>query len=164
MWVLGSGQARLVRGLMLSLFGATASADGPGTPARVDFDQVRLGDGEAALALRTALGRAAQRLAAPACQGLLSEFQDQSGRTLQAVLDQAGRSSVDHMAGLFFYDGSQTSRCKTASTLAFTSAGSRVVQVCPAQFRSQERQDTRQTRQRLTGGRPQQAEPGRLAL
>jgi hypothetical protein len=105
---------------------------------------VRLGDAATASALRTALGRAARRLDTPSCRRVLTEFQDGSGQTLQSVLDGAGQSPAGHMAGLFFYDGSDMPQCRVPGTLAFTTRGSRVVLVCPAQFRSLERRDERQ--------------------
>ena len=144
MWGRGSRKRTLVCRFVLLVCGARAGAPGAAAAeaaARASFDQVRLGDGEAAMALRAALRRAAWHLSAPACQGVLSEFQDANGRTLQAVLDETGQSSASHMAGLFFYDGSQMPQCKNWSTLAFTSPGSRVIVVCPTQFRSQERRN-----------------------
>lgn len=102
---------------------------------------VRMADGGTNQTVRSALRRAVRRLSQPACQAMLSEFEDASGRTLQAVLLESGRSVSEHMAALFFYDGTGTAQCRIGHLLAFTTPGSRVVLVCPAQFRSQERKD-----------------------
>ena len=134
MW--GRGRAK---GTLLCSFVLMASA-----AAAESVGHVRLDDPEAANALRTALSRAARRLDSPSCRHVLTEFQDANGQTLQSVLDQAGRSPARYMAGLFFYDGSTMPQCKVPSTLAFTTRGSHVVLVCPEQFRSQERRDSRQ--------------------
>ena len=144
MWGLGRGQGRSIRRLVLLVLAAavaTRYADGAGA---APVEHVRVGDGETAIALRSALGRAVRRLDRPACRGVLSEFQDDSGRTLQAVLDQAGETPAVHIAGLYFYDGSATPQCQAPSTMAFTSRGSRVVLVCSSRLRAQQRRDASQ--------------------
>ena len=135
MWGLRRATSTLLLGCLLMTSAAGAESVG----------HVRMAEPGTANALRAALGRAARRFDSPSCRRVLSEFQDASGQTLQSVLDQAGRSPAGHMAGLFFYDGSDLPQCKTPSTLAFTTRGSHVVLVCPAQFRAQERRDERQS-------------------
>ncbi len=106
---------------------------------------VRMADGGTNQAVRSALQRAARRLSQPACESLLSEFQDASGRTLEAVLQESGRGVSEHMRALFFYDGTGTSQCQVGHVLAFTTLGSRVVLICPVQFQSQERNNASYT-------------------
>jgi hypothetical protein len=109
------------------------------------FGNVRTGDANTDDAVRQALRRAVYRLSQSDCQGLLTEFDDESGRPLRAGLDAAGRSISDHLGLLLFYDGSDGPRCRAASVLAFTTPGSRAVFICGRQFRAQERRSPVQT-------------------
>lgn len=136
----GSRKRTLVWGLAL-LTSCASGAAGAAPGDRQPVDRVRLADPMAANALRSAITRATRRLATPSCRRVLSEFQDDTGQTLQSVLDRAGQSTSEHMAGLFFYDGSRTPQCQAPGRMAFTSRGSRVVLVCPVQLESQERRD-----------------------
>jgi hypothetical protein len=74
--------------------------------------------------LREAGRAAAERLAGPGCARLLSDFKDASGRTLQQRLDELGRSAVQQLQSIYFYDGAHSaaaserrrspSRCRRA--------------------------------------------------
>src|SRR5262249_42403983 len=55
-------------------------------------------------------------------------------RTLQQVLDSLGETSQTYFRALVFYDGSGRVPCASATTVAFTSPGSRAVFLCAANF------------------------------
>lgn len=140
----GRADAVCCRGLRwavaLGLVSVSAPAAAERAPA-IPFTHVRTGDANTDDAIRRALRRAANRLSRPACQAVLVDFVDDSGRTLQNRLETSGRSIQEHLALLLFYDGSAGRRCASDGVLAFTEPGSRVVFVCGRQFRSQERRD-----------------------
>jgi hypothetical protein len=112
--------------------GTSASADVVGTEQRAP--RVRIPDGVTAAALRRAIEQARRRLESPSCRELLSDFTDGSGRTLQAVLAEAGQSPEQYVQELFFYDGASHRRCRTGGARAVTVPGSRVVLVCTQEF------------------------------
>jgi hypothetical protein len=91
--------------------------------------RVRVSDPLAATILRHALADASRRLAAPGCQAVLTEFQDQRGRPLADNLSALNLSIVQYLRLIVFVDGDLDERCSTA--VAFTAAGSRVVFICP---------------------------------
>ncbi len=105
--------------------------------------KVRLGHGYSANVVRAALRGASQRLEEPRCQGVVSEFEDIEGGPLEDALEKLGMPAADYLLGLLFYDGSANKACKIRSVLAFTSPGSRVVFVCPEQFRQQYQENKR---------------------
>jgi hypothetical protein len=87
------------------------------------------------VALHWAVVGARRRLEQPACQSLLSEFSDASGRTLQENLDAIGETSGTYLARILFADGSGRPRCRGEDAYAFTTPGSRVVYVCGREFK-----------------------------
>lgn len=135
--------SHLPRALVIPVLAALAAL--PVTAAEpagsAPFDAVRVSDGWTAMLLRGALGRAARRLARPACHGLLGEFEDAQGRLLHAALDETGQTFAEALGELLFYDGTGVAPCHEGGGMAFTSPGSRVVLVCPARIRSQARRD-----------------------
>jgi hypothetical protein len=88
-----------------------------------------------------ALRRArASRLDWPACQAVLADFRDTSGRTLDRALGETGLSAREYLGLLFFADGAGYAKCRRGAAGAFTVPGSRVVHVCPASLLRQSRQ------------------------
>ena len=87
------------------------------------------------VALHWAVVGAHRRLEQPACQGLLSEFSDASGRTLQENLDALGETGGTYLTRILFADGSGRPRCKGEGAFAFTTPGSRVVYICGREFK-----------------------------
>jgi hypothetical protein len=86
-------------------------------------------------ALSRAVVLARQQLARPACQRVLSEFSDASGRTLQENLDALGLTGGDYLGQIRFINGSRQRPCQTSRPFAFTTPGSRLVYVCGTEFR-----------------------------
>jgi len=88
------------------------------------------------IALRRAIMGARLRLEQTECQQVFSEFQDASGRTLQANLDAQGRTAASYLSLILFADGGRLRRCQDPNTFAVTEPGSRVVHLCGRQFAS----------------------------
>jgi hypothetical protein len=91
---------------------------------------VRLVHADARLALGQALVDAAERLARPACTGILGEFKDAAGRTLEENLARHATDAPAYLETIFFYDGEREKRCAEKDVVALTEPGSRVVKVC----------------------------------
>lgn len=108
------------------------------TPPSVDGLLVRSVVPPAAggVVLHWAVVGARRRLEQPACRGLLAEFSDASGRTLQENLDALGETGGTYLARILFAQGSDRRRCKGDDAYAFTTPGSRVVYVCGRAFKS----------------------------
>jgi hypothetical protein len=87
------------------------------------------------VALHWAVVGAHRRLEQPVCRGLLAEFSDASGRTLQENLDALGETGGTYLARILFADGTSRPRCKARGAFAFTTVGSRVVYVCGREFK-----------------------------
>ncbi len=133
-------------GLAGLLAAATAVAEWNPPPAGIQpfstqfyFDR-RLGEG-----MRDSLGEVARRLSDPACQAILTDFQDPSGRRLDENLQAIGSSFPAYLGLLLFYDGRATVPCKNEHILAWTAPGSRAVQVCWSQFSSWQKLSTAHT-------------------
>lgn len=93
---------------------------------------VRLSNSAHRWAVAKAYSNAARQLAEPACQALLDDFADASGRSLRAALRDSGKGAPEYLESLFFYDA-PTALCGT-SALAVTTPGSRAILVCGARF------------------------------
>lgn len=96
--------------------------------------QVRLPNAVARLAVESALDAAFSRLADPACQAVVADFEDRAGHSLAQALAAAQVSAPGFLSSLFFFEGSGYRVCKSRDVLAFTRPGSRVVFVCSASF------------------------------
>jgi hypothetical protein len=101
---------------------------------------VRIRHGFTANAVRRSVEGAKRRLAEPGCQKVVSDFEDLSGRPLQASLEAVAPEADAYLGGLFFYDGSSLAPCANRNVLAVTAPGSRVIHICPEQFRRKYRQ------------------------
>jgi hypothetical protein len=100
--------------------------------------RVRLSDRATAGAVEAALNGASRRLAQPECARVLSDFSDDSGRTLQQNLDALGLEAAQYLRFVVFADGFVAGSCGGGSDrLVFTTPGSRVVFVCP-RFREEQ--------------------------
>jgi hypothetical protein len=116
---------------ILALGAVAGAARAEGTEAVVANARLRQPRDRALLA--EAIRGAARRLADPACQELLGEFQDRERQPLRAMLDARGMSAPEYLGRLFFFDGTE-SGCR-GRRLAYTEAGSHVVFVCGKEFR-----------------------------
>lgn len=100
---------------------------------------------DAADAVQRAAEGAHRRLKEHTCRLVLSDFVDASGRSLQQNLDQLGLTAADYLSFVILVDAVDRETTKTASpcrnpgTLAFTTPGSRVVNVCTPQFSASKR-------------------------
>lgn len=120
---------RVVEALLVLAFVAPARA-GLAADAARSFTPRALGPYD-----RHVVGRAVQgaraRLSTPECQGLLDEFADPEGVSLRSRLSESGSTLADRLAQVRFFDGSESWRCQSTSTYAFTTRASAVVCVCP---------------------------------
>jgi len=89
---------------------------------------------DVAQAVRRALAGADRLLAEPACQEVLTDFRDASGRTLKEVLDGSEVSARGYLRWILYSDGRSLKPCNSKHTLAVTEPGSRVVFICPTAF------------------------------
>ena len=89
---------------------------------------------DVAQAVRRALAGADRLLAEPACQEVLTDFRDASGRTLKEVLDGSEVSARGYLRWILYSDGRGLNACSSKATLAATEPGSRVVFICPTAF------------------------------
>jgi hypothetical protein len=106
-----------------------SSAEGRQAYTRV---QVRTGIQPSVLV--GALDGAVRRLKDSECQKLLTDFRDPTGRTLLENLQSTHKSLADYLTLLWFIDGREDV-CKTHElTAAFTTPGSRVIQICGARL------------------------------
>lgn len=103
------------------------------TPEAAPF-RVRVPHSEVAQAVKRALAGADRLLAEPACQEVLTDFRDASGRTLKETLDGSDVSARGYLRWIVFSDGRGLKACSSKETLAVTEPGSRVVFICPTAF------------------------------
>jgi len=104
-------------------------------PAEADA-QVLLGfaNSDTRFAVQGAVKGAAARLSDPSCQEVLSDFADQSGKSLRTSLLARGSTIAGAFAALRFVDSYTAPQCSAGSTLAFTQTGSPAIHVCGGQF------------------------------
>ena len=107
------------------------AADDP--PEAAPF-RVAVPHNDVAQAVKRALAGADRLLAEPACQEVLTDFRDASGRTLKEALDGIDVSARGYLRWILFYDGRGLNACSSKATLAVTEPGSRVVFICPTAF------------------------------
>ena len=131
-----------VPGRALCVWAATLAAEPCAASAEdaawVAFSNVRIEEGRAADAVRRAVAGAGERLKNPACQTLLDQFHDESGRLLRENLETTGLSGERYLATrIFFYEGYRLPTCRSRRTkkgLAVTWPGSHAVFVCTTRF------------------------------
>jgi hypothetical protein len=115
----------------------------PSIPTNLPWTRVYITDAFTADAARRALRGAAERLAKPGCQMILSEFQDERGQPLSHSLVKLGSSPEDYLRLVNFHDAGGSPQCGKPGVLAFTSRNSRVVYLCGRDFERAERRDPR---------------------
>ncbi len=96
--------------------------------------RVRVPSNDVAQAVTRALVGADRLLDEPACQEVLTDFHDASGRTLKEVLDGNDVSARGYLRWIVFSDGRGLKACGSKASLAVTEPGSRVVFICPTPF------------------------------
>jgi hypothetical protein len=96
--------------------------------------RIRITNAGTRAAVERALSWAERLLTRPECRRIFSDFQDQEGRDLQAVLEARGQGGADALQWLLFYDGSGHAACAPRAVYAVTQPGSRVVLVCGQRF------------------------------
>jgi hypothetical protein len=96
--------------------------------------RVRVPFNDVAQAVKRALAGADRLLAEPACQEVLTDFRDTSGRTLKEVMDGKDVSARGYLRWIVFSDGRGLKACTSKATLAVTEPGSVVVFICPTAF------------------------------
>ena len=126
----GIANAVVRHAVVLMALIATASAQ---PPVLIGFE-----DGEARLAVLRAVERAAARLADPRCQDVLSDFADALGQPLEAKLRASGRTPIQALGVLRFFDDGMAPQCRAGTVMAFTHPGSQVIRVCGRQFRDRD--------------------------
>jgi hypothetical protein len=115
-------------------FAASRAAGAADNTSEAAPFRVRVPHNEAAQAVKRALAGADRLLAVPACQEVLTDFRDGSGRTLKEVLDGSDVSARAYLRWIVFSDGRGLKGCSSKGTLAVTEPGSRVVFICPTAF------------------------------
>jgi hypothetical protein len=131
----------LFQALVLAV--AVAAPAGAAGPDRALWPQVLIEDAFTRSALLWALEDAAERLAQPKCQAVLSDFAAQDGRPLHEKLEPTGATPADYLRHVWFRDGSGVGKCQATPVLAFTVPGSPVVFVCGRRFQDLWRRDPR---------------------
>jgi len=116
-----------------SVAASRAAGAADSTPEAAPF-RVRVPHNDVAQAVKRALAGADRLLADPACQEVLTDFRDASGRALKEVLDGSDVSARGYLRWIVFSDGRGLKACSSKATLAVTEPGSRVVFICPTAF------------------------------
>jgi hypothetical protein len=81
-----------------------------------------------------AIAGALRRLESPSCQRVLTDFTDQSGRSLADNLAATGLTLSSFVSRLYATEGDRERGCAKDVTRAFTAPGSRVIFVCSSHF------------------------------
>jgi hypothetical protein len=92
----------------------------------------------ARFAVERAATAAIEKLEQPACQQVLTDFQDASGHTIQQALDRQGDTPRTFVSRITFHEGPDD-RCQNPAILAFTTIGGRDIYICSHQFWETER-------------------------
>ena len=95
---------------------------------------LRFEDMKSRFAVSQALEGAATRLAHCDCHNVLSDFTDETGRSLSTKLAATGRTAVEEFGLLRFVDDRRAPQCRGGARLAFTQTGSHVIRVCGQHF------------------------------
>src|SRR5262245_47635660 len=113
------------------LAGTLAGRAGAQTPVLFEFE-----DMNSRFAVSQAFKRAATRLGRQRCQDVLSEFTDETGRTLSAKLAAAGSTPLQAFNSLQFVDDRRAPQCRytVGARLAFSQTGSQLIRVCGQHF------------------------------
>ena len=77
--------------------------------------------------------RAAARLEDASCREILTDFKDDSGRTLESNLEALGVSASGYLLQLSFLDGSVVHECRNLAVAMVAAHGAPRVFLCPAE-------------------------------
>ena len=113
-------------------------------PTDLPWTRVYIDDAFTGDAARRALRGASERLGEPACQLVLSEFQDGRGLPLSEKLGELGVSPEGYLRLVIFHDAGGSPQCGKPGVLAFTIRNSRIVYLCGRDFERAERRDPRE--------------------
>jgi len=111
------------------LAGTLAGRAGAQTPVLFQFEDMK-----SRFAVSQALKGAATRLAHDDCHNVLSDFIDETGRSLSTTLAATGRTAVEEFGLLRFVDDRRAPQCRGGARLAFTQTGSHLIRVCGQHF------------------------------
>ena len=114
-----------------------------GEPLMANDPRYVFSDFDAGIAVKRAASGAARRLASQRCQQLMTEFADVHGQPLVRKLTAFGRTPSEYVTDLRFVEARDAPLCRWGATLAFTTPGRRIIQVCPAAFKRWYRDDAR---------------------
>lgn len=84
---------------------------------------------------------ALEKLSAPRCQQIFSDFHDPAGESLQSRLDALGYSGARFLEILRFANGERLEACQSSRILAATAPTSHVIFLCGLQFFEKQRRD-----------------------
>ena len=90
--------------------------------------------GRARSVVVAAIAGALQRLDAPSCQRVLTDFADERGRSLADSLLATGLPLRIYASRLYAVEGDNERACANEPVLAFTAPGSHVIHVCSVHF------------------------------
>ncbi len=88
------------------------------------------GDSLVGAALERAKARAAEKLESSDCRLVLTDFRDESGRTLDENLADTGLSAAAYLLGLEFRSGRNEDACRRGHIDAFTLVNAPTVWIC----------------------------------
>lgn len=91
--------------------------------------------------VRHAAKRAASKLDRPHCREVLADFRDESGRTLERILEERGLSATEFLASLKYLDGRNVPQCATGRVAAGAAIGSPYIAICKETFARLEAND-----------------------
>jgi hypothetical protein len=86
------------------------------------------------LAVILSVAGALQRLDAPVCREVLTDFRDATGRSLAERFESTGLTFREYVAQLYAVSGDGEPQCAAGSIVAFTKPGTRVIFICSAGF------------------------------
>jgi hypothetical protein len=81
--------------------------------------------------VQRAVDLALARLARPGCSSIFEDFELPDGRTPRNELDRLGLGPYALVKSLVFVDGSRDPVCRNGRAVLTTTAGSRLIRVCP---------------------------------
>ena len=90
---------------------------------------------------RSSVDEARRRLLDSRCADVLTDFEDLDGRRLDLKVADLHQTAASYLSLVLFYDGRPTEECGFSKNLAWTSPGSRAVQVCTNQFLAEQRRN-----------------------
>jgi hypothetical protein len=90
---------------------------------------------------RPSVDEARRRLLDSRCADVLTDFEDLGGRRLDLKVADMNHTAASYLSLVLFYDGRPTAECGYKNILAWTTTGSRAVQICANQFLAEQRRN-----------------------